>query len=248
MRTLVARYPILFVGLSGLSLVFAQYIWLFLISDLSDETRLIAAKISECLLAIFLLGGLRWWREVGFVSPLRWRDYVPALPLLIIPLLMVISQFDKLQFSNLTQLLLFAVLAAMTGFAEETVFRGIALRALLPKGIIKAALLSSVLFGMLHFVNLLEGADLLATFAQVIFAFLFGIAFAGPLLYSGSIWPLVMIHATQDFFAFWTTGGVAETATPAISDVLASVVLILPFAAYGWWLIRRPKRMLSVST
>ncbi|RPI95452.1 MAG: CPBP family intramembrane metalloprotease [Chloroflexi bacterium] len=241
MKTFTARYPALFVGLSGLALILAQYIWLFLVPGLSDETRMIAAKATECLLAIFLLGMLSWRQEAGFVS-WRWRDFIPALPLLIIPLLMVVSQFDKFRISNPVQILSFAALAAMTGFAEETVFRGIALHALLPKGALRAALLSPLIFSLLHFVNLLQSADPLATFVQVIFAFLFGVAFAGPLLYSGSIWPLVTIHAIQDFIAFWTTGSLTNTSAPTASEALVTVVLMLPFAVYGLWLIRRPRQ------
>ncbi len=239
MRTFAARYPTLFVGLSALALAAVQYIWLFLIPGLSDATRTISSRITEFLLAIFLLWTLHWSREAGFVWPWRWRDFVPALPLLVIPLLMVLSQFDKFQLSNPTQLLLFAFAAVIAGFAEETVLRGIALRALASKGLLPAALTSSVIFGLLHLVNLLAGADPLATAMQVVFAILWGIACAGPLLYSGSIWPLVLIHTIQDFLAFWSVGSFTNTSTPAVGEVMVAIVLMLPFAAYGLWLIRR---------
>ncbi len=245
MKTFASRYPTLFVCFSALALALVQYIWLFLIPGLSDATRVISAKIFECLLTVLLLGTLNWWRESGFVSPWRWRHFVPALPLLIIPLLMVIFQFNKFSISNPAQILLFAAAATMTGFAEEALFRGIALHTLLPKGLMRAAILSSVIFCLLHILNLLEHADPLATAVQVVFAFLFGIAFAAPLLYTGAIWPLVIIHALQDFIAFWTTGGLTNKATPAASEVLSSVILMLPFAIYGVWLIRRQSKSLK---
>jgi len=242
MKNFANRYPILFTCLSMLALILVQYIWLFLIPGLSDPVRNISSKITECILAIFLLGTLSWWQEAGFVPHWHWRDFVPALPLLFLPLLMVIFQLNKLQFSNIPLLFFFAALAAMTGFAEETIFRGIAVHALQSKGFLRAALFSSLIFGLLHFVNLLQGANLLATIGQVIFAILIGIAFAGPLIYTGSIWPIIFIHAIQDFIAFWTTGGVTNTSSSSISDVLLPIVLMLPVAIYGIWLIQRLKR------
>lgn len=239
MKTFAARYPMLFVCLSMLSLVLVQYICLFLIPGLSDATRLVSAKTSECLLAVLLVGALNWWRQAGFVRRWHWRDFVFALPLLFLPLLMIIFQINKMQLSNYPQLLLFAALAAMTGFAEETVFRGISIHALQPKGNMKAALITAFIFGLVHFFNLLQGANLLATIGQVVFAALIGIAFAAPLIFTGSIWPIIVIHAIQDFIAFWTTGGVTNTSAPSISDVVLPVVLILPVAIYGIWLIRR---------
>jgi hypothetical protein len=248
MKTFIARYPTLFVSLSGLALILVQYIWIFLIPGLSDATRIVSAKITECLLAIFILGTLDWWRKVGFVPLRSWRDFVPSLPLLIIPLLMFVFQFNKFQMTNPVQLLIYAAVASMTGFAEEAIFRGAALCALRSKGIIRAVLLSSLIFGLLHFINLLNGADPLATVVQVVVAVLFGIAFAAPLLYTASIWPLVIIHALQDFISFWTMGNFTNTSTPPASEVLTTVILMLPFAAYGLWLIQRRIRMPLAAT
>jgi uncharacterized protein len=239
MRKFADKYPIVFVVLISLGLAFGQYIWLFLVPGLSSSTRFIAAKITEVLFAIFLLVQLKWWKETGFVSKWQLKDFWPYLPLLIIPLLMIVFQLNKFQFSDPMKILLFAFLALMTGFAEETIFRGIALHTLLSKGLMRAVLLSSLIFGLVHFLNLLNGPDLLATTVQVIFAFLFGIAFVAPLLYTGSIWPLIIVHFIQDFVAFWTTGGLTNTATPPVSEIIQTIILIIPFAIYGLWLVKK---------
>jgi len=239
MKTFASRRVVPFVILTMLALILVQYIWLFLIPGLADTTRLIGAKISECVLAIVIVAALNWWSEVGFAPRLRWKDFIPALPLLFLPVLMVIFQFNKLQLSNSTQILIFAALAAMTGFAEETVFRGIPIYALHSKGYMRAAVFSSLIFGLVHLLNLLQGANLLATIGQVIFAFLIGFAFAAPLIFTGTIWPIIIFHAIQDFIAFWTTGGVTNTAPPTISDVVLPIIIMLPVAIYSIWLIHR---------
>ncbi|MBK9304296.1 MAG: CPBP family intramembrane metalloprotease [bacterium] len=130
----------------------------------------------------------------------------------------------------------------MTGFAEEVVFRGVALRALLPGGALRAAVLSSAIFGLLHLANLVSGADPVATGLQVVFAGLFGFAAAAPRLVTGTLWPLVAIHALQDFLAFWSAGGLAEKATPKAGEVVAPLVIMLPIAGFGLWLLRRQAR------
>lgn len=93
------------------------------------------------------------------------------------------------------QILGFALIALMPGFAEEVVFRGIAVQAFPPKGITRAAVYSAAIFGALHLVNLLRGADPLATLVQVIFDAMFGFVAAAPRLYTGALWPIILIHA-----------------------------------------------------
>ena len=242
-RTVAERFPLVFVTLSGLALILCQLVWRFILPGLDDSTRTLFEKISSCLLAILLLGALNWWRKAGFGLRQRWRTLLPFLPLAVLPLLSIVFQLDKFHEIGPGRLAFFALVALMTGFAEEAIFRGLAIRAFLPQGMMKAAVLSALIFGLLHFANLMVAADPLATALQVVFAILFGFACASPLLYTGWIWPLVIIHAIQDFVAFWTTGGITEMATPATSEIITTILLMIPFAAYGFWLIRRREHL-----
>jgi len=236
LQSLATRFPILFVAVAILSLILVQYVWLFVVPSLSDSARNVAAKVSECVLALLLVSGLAWWHRVGFIR-WRWRDFLCALPLLFLPALMLVSQLGKVHVSQ--QIVLFALLAAMTAFAEETVFRGIAIRVLEPRGVVYAVIVSSVIFGLAHFVNLLQGSSLPVTIGQVVFAGLIGVAFAAPFIYTGSIWPIIVFHFIQDFVAFWTTGSLKNTAPSSLSDVVLPILLIIPVTLYGVWLIRR---------
>jgi hypothetical protein len=73
----------------------------------------------------------------------------------------------------------------------------------------------------------------------MVFATLFGFAVCAPRLLTGTIWPLVVLHGLQDAAAFLTTGQLHDTTTPPLADVVVVIVLMLPFAAYGYWLMRR---------
>ncbi len=129
---------------------------------------------------------------------------------------------------------------------EEAVFRGLVLRTLLPQGLVRAAILSSLIFAVVHLLNLAGGANLAATLLQVVVAFLMGLAFVAPLAVTKNIWPLVFIHALNNFVAYLTVGGVLNTATTSQSPSLSQVInaLLIPFvlAIYSTWLIIRTEQ------
>ena len=68
-------------------------------------------------------------------------------------------------FSNLNIRLILVVIlfTSAVDFAEEIYFRGLILEALEVKGIKKAILISSVIFGVTHLGNLIGGANVLYT-------------------------------------------------------------------------------------
>lgn len=90
------------------------------------------------------------------------------------------------------------VAALCVGITEEFFCRGYLLGALARLGIWRAALFSSIFFGVLHFINVAAGQGLGPTTAQVISASGFGFFAAGFTLFSGSIYPAVVIHAAVD--------------------------------------------------
>jgi len=241
MRKFATLHPVLLVVLTGLALILGQYLWQLVLTGASESVRILLGKMTACLLAVVLLSALGWWREAGFSARLHWRSLAPFLPLTIIPLLTALFQPNAVGLPRPVQIVDFALVALMTGFAEEAIFRGIGVTALLPRGTIQAALLSSLVFGVLHFANLLVGADPLATVVQVIVAVLFGIASAALLISTGAILPLVVIHAVEDFISFVAAGGVRDISTPTASEVLMTLLLFLPFAVYGMWLLRRKR-------
>jgi uncharacterized protein len=85
-----------------------------------------------------------------------------------------------------------------TGIYEELWFRGMVLKALSSWTPLRAALLSSALFGLMHLCNIAFGADPATTAAQVIGAACFGVGLAALRLRGMTMWPLVLLHALGD--------------------------------------------------
>ncbi len=94
------------------------------------------------------------------------------------------------------------MLAGLIGFVEEVFFRGLILRAIAPRGLWKAAIISSIVFGLLHSLNPLAGANPLDTLLQLGYTLAIGFGFAAVALRTRVIWPLVLIHGLIDFASF----------------------------------------------
>nr|WP_306187801.1 CPBP family intramembrane glutamic endopeptidase [Streptomyces sp. MK5] len=117
------------------------------------------------------------------------------------------------------------------GVNEEIHSRGLVQQTLTPLGVMRAAVGVAVLFGAGHLQNyLFFGAQLNDTLWQMLSATLFGFACAGPRYAIGSVWPLVVVHALDEFFQIRSPG--------AAPDWWQGGVYVF-HVAYGLWLLHR---------
>jgi membrane protease YdiL (CAAX protease family) len=205
--------------------------------DLPPAVLEMIVELALAVLAIVLLTALRAWRKVGFRAPTRLRDlrlyWLPLFPVLpAVPAAIIgISAMRP------GDIIYFLVLACLIGFVEEVFFRGVMLQALAPTGLWKAAILSAVVFGAMHLLNLLFGADLAATLLQSAYAAALGFGFAAVTLRTGILWPLIVIHALIDFTGFVASDGTVVTNVTSI-DILIYALYIVVFTAYGIFMMR----------
>jgi membrane protease YdiL (CAAX protease family) len=197
------------------------------------------AWLVELTLAVFTIVCLwrfHWWRAAGFATLAHRRH----LPLLAVPFLLTLfSLTDGFKPVSAVSLAGFTVLVLLVGFAEEGFFRGVLLQALLPRGVLFAAMLSSVAFGLAHCLNALGTFPLDLVLLQMASGTGLGLAFAAVRLRNGSIWPIVLLHAFADWLAFWSMGGVhvSTEPTPLGLGVFAATGLL--GAIYGVWVLYR---------
>ncbi len=133
---------------------------------------------------------------------------------------------------------------AAAGALEELAFRGLLLFALLRvwsdsrQGVVQSVALSSLLFGVLHFIRLPMGQPVVEVSLLVLDATVSGIFYAGIVLYARSIWPAVAYHAVPNAVV-----GAFAVATPGFSETVAAWVPILlseiPVVALGLYLLAR---------
>jgi len=253
MKTIPVRAPLLFALVTTLVAMLCLT-WPLAITRWTVTTQAIVGRVGICIFAILMLTLLGWWGESGFVRPKSWRILLPFLPLFLLVIVSKISEFSSLgvHVSDIHFILLGLFIYVAGGFMEEAVFRGLVLRTLLPQGLVRAAVLSSMIFAAVHLLNLAGGADLAATILQVIVAFLMGLAFVAPLAITRNIWPLIFIHALNNFGGYLAVGGILDTAATSQSPSLGQAVnaLLIPFvlAVYSIWLLIHTERQRGLSS
>lgn len=143
-----------------------------------------------------------------------------------------------------------------TGLFEEVLVRGLVLKLLLLKmghtkqGIINACIISSVIFGALHMLNLIH-TDVLPVMSQMIYATAIGVFYAAlflrtktlliPILFHGMVnlstqifYAIVSYDVQQEFLQAQNDGGIAAILTNTL-------VITIPFFSAGLILLRKVK-------
>jgi len=196
--------------------------------------------IQQLLLALFsalavtLFGG---WRAAGFAKWFDWRALLLYLPPLVGPVIILL--FTGIAATDVTQLVMLVVFTAMIGFAEEALCRGVMVNAFLPRGMLKAALYSSLIFGSMHLVNLFYGMNPGMALLYVVYAALIGFGFAAPYLRSGgAIWPAIGAHALYDFIGKVGHGWGAQAQPTSSTEAVIRLVVAILVGLYGIWLLR----------
>jgi membrane protease YdiL (CAAX protease family) len=176
-------------------------------------------------LAVALLG---WWRSIGFTPLAEWREQrwliLPAA-LTLLPLVTGVRVPD-------TSLWLLIGGYALTGFAEEAVYRGIVLRLLGNGPRVTAVAISAVLFGLAHLANAVIRGNPGVALAQAVGAACFGFGYGAVRLRTNTLVPLIFTHMLTDLF-------LQVGKLPLIPVAVAQDVVLL---LYGLWLLRPGQR------
>ena len=229
----------------------------FLTQAPSQNTSAVNALII-CALSIVILIIFNKWFSPEFDGV--FKAHVPIKEILIVSATMVILVIGciiiNMVYSGLVfrPSLTFVCLALMAGVNEETIFRAM----LIPIGMkylkgsnraLTSVIISSIIFGPLHMINILAGANPVMTIIQAFMATCGGLVLAGIYLRTGSIIPSMIAHAIYDFTNFVTDptinnsglvvsdGGNAGLSYYALFIVLSVILLIA-----GIYLIRTAKK------
>ena len=182
-----------------------------------------------------------------FVFVLLYQDFhvlgrpkISHLAVLIPSLAVAINNFPILGYARGTVqmargdlLWLFVADCFLIGAFEELAFRGVFLPSLLSrygkeqKQLRMTVILSSAAFGLIHLVNLAEGAGIGATLLQVGYSFLIGGMCAIVLVKTGNLLYCILLHGVYDFggrFLIIGKGRLWDTPTVIITAVLAVIV------------------------
>jgi membrane protease YdiL (CAAX protease family) len=183
------------------------------------------------VLGLVLLAWTGWWGDAGFTRPSRWRNMrLLAFPLLVCVLTLSGGVFGSGPTSLASTF--FAVLVAALG--EEIIFRGLLWRALIPKGPVRAVILTSLLAGLLVLGRSATDGPWPEAVRLAALTVCGGFTYGALRWRTTSIWPAVIAHTA---FAFAI--GTATLGTLAFRLVI--LLSTLGFVAYGLYLLRNPR-------
>ena len=220
-RQLLDRYVHLFVHLRGLGP--------------GVLGRSLVTEFALLLATVAIVAWAGWWRPTGLVGPWR-QPWWTVLPAVWLAMLLLAKLADLPRQGVLAPLPQVLALAAMVGFCEETLTRGVMLYGLSRYGPLIAGLVSASIFGAIHSLNYFDGFPVSYLVSQVITAALLGLMFAGLRLRMLTLWPMIVAHAAVD------TPGLLEgyplNVTPMDPvGIVASIGLMLPFGMAGLGLL-----------
>lgn len=235
------QHPFLLVGLLETAVV-AVFLVAFLvirnviITMSASDIDLVLNGIAYAVLAvgtILLLNRLKWWKVAGFRRPYRWY-FILLFWLPLLPLGLNFVGGMKLATIEPWRIGIFGAISLLVGFVEEGIFRGVMVRSLYVKGIWTAAVVSSVLFGLAHSVNFMLGEDIQAVALQLVYTTtIYGFASAALVIYTGTLWPIVVIHFLIDFVSWLQAGTTLKTTGVTFGDIFITVVGSVLAIGYG---------------
>ena len=190
--------------------------------------------------------------------PKKWLYLIPCIIVAVnnFPFWSYFNGNMHLVRTQTTDLLLFVFYCLFVGLFEELVFRGVLFSLLAgrfsndKKGLVKTFVLSSVIFGLAHLLNLIAGAGVGATLLQVCYTTLTGGLFAFALIKTKNILCCAFIHGLYNFCGLIMefpargglgTGVVFDFGTGLTMGVVALAVGI--FVLYSLWKYSETERV-----
>ena len=155
---------------------------------------------------IVLLLGYQWCYRRGSTG----KTILAGLPLILLAgynlanILFIAVSSPEMKWLPAAGIVLGILKLFAIGFLEESLFRGVAANSFGIRcskdagGVWLAVVLSGLLFGVFHFINISAGVSLRSVLVQTVTACIFGLYFAAIYFRGGNIWVMIFIHALFD--------------------------------------------------
>ncbi len=204
-----------------------------------EQQKYIYPLISRVLAGAACLLFLCHWGMKGILLPsLTLKGLAVFLPCMAI----AVNNFPFIPFftgeayveKDISGILMYAALCLSVGFFEEMAFRGCIFTAILGRfdkrtfSVFLAIVLSSAVFGVIHLLNIINGASPAATLLQVGYSFLIGGMCSVILVKTQNIWYCVILHSVYNFAGGIVPefgGGEAWTAAEIVLTAAVAVIV-----------------------
>ncbi|WP_370615553.1 CPBP family intramembrane glutamic endopeptidase [Mumia sp. Pv 4-285] len=174
-----------------------------------------------------------WLRAIFGPQPIGGRRWMWIAPLLVLAAIVAHVAGTDWDAWNGQEIVALAFLGLCVGLAEELATRGLTVKILRDAGHSEryVAVVSSLMFALMHTVNLIAGMSLRTVLATVVYTFAFGMCMYLTMRVTGTIWAAIVLHGLTDPTTILTTGGLDEAVVSqgggaTVAAALVTVVLI----------------------
>src|SRR6478735_5957918 len=216
---------------------------------LADATSMFFALVLPIGLgAVGLLvfaGWQGWLGDIFGPQPIGGRRWMWIAPVLVVAA--IVGHVGETEWSKWTagQVAMMALAGVCIGLAEELATRGIAVKMLRDAAHSErfVAIVSSLLFALMHTVNLIAGMSLGTVAATVGYTFCFGMCMYLSMRVTGTIWAAIVLHGLTDPTTFLASGGIDDAVTSSQGSgwalfAVAATLAFMVFAVVSAFLIR----------
>lgn len=206
-----------------------------LVHTYNDFELLISSLMTQfiaTLSIIYVVKKFYVWKNVGF-DKVRFNNLIWFAPYtaLIVDMIYHFSENIYLKYTSFNSytwitLIITFIGTLLVGFSEEVIFRGILLNSLkTEKSILKAIVLSSVGFSIIHIVNIFVGMSLTEVCIQIIETILLGFSLASLAIKLNNIWPNIIFHSIWNFILM--SSNIIGSTVPTISVICTPLNIII---------------------
>lgn len=200
---------------------------------------LFVAIVMFVVLLITKRGKLLTKKGIGFFKSFPLAAYPLIYSVVVLVTQVYVSFTEGYPLNSPSIIIIYVLCMFMVGLSEELCTRAIVAESLLEhygtnkKGIYVSAIVSGVLFGLLHLFNL-NVQEPMSVIVQSILAAVGGITYAAIYFRSGNIWILVFVHMLNDIasgttYGIFNAGDMAEAMASTTGDgALYGLVLAIP--------------------
>ena len=224
------------------------------IYGVADIIVMLVPTVIVCITAILI--GLK----SKFIPAIKnlGKGLLAGLPFMLIGIYAAVSiivdvGISEISFPGIFRIITFMISMLLIGLLEEFLCRGVILNMMLEKwgntkkGILKSAILSSLIFGLAHLVTLFVYPHLVVSaVSQVLYASFVGFYFACIYIRCKNLYSLVIIHAFFDACSLQINilylPAMLEVINPvdvSLTDGLSTIILWIPFIFFGLLLTRK---------
>ncbi|MBD3425137.1 MAG: CPBP family intramembrane metalloprotease [Candidatus Latescibacteria bacterium] len=184
--------------------------YLSLSKSYSDNVESIFIYSSLIFISVFIINKLSI--PHSYFYAIKYKKYIFYLPVIVYIFVFTNGFADYFTINSSTfyswKTAILGIKTLSSGLFEEILFRGLILGILLynfydsKRGILKSVIISSLIFGLIHIVNIwTENQTVKGSFNQVYAAFCLGVMYSAVYLKTGSIIILGVLHSISNFFA-----------------------------------------------